>query len=194
MLVTILAFIFVPLSLATSIFGMNLQELNDEGQPTWVFLATAGAILWVAFCIWGIFYQWMKYIHAPRWGDSHWRLQETKEARDSEQEANISLFVRLRFLFWLLFHGHIIWCWRSGITFSLLTNGWLGFTPTCGSADDKYCLITETLEASSLEYLDIKAQRSLMSYSAHSPHAPCAYIYGHRAAGKSRAFSFARGV
>lgn len=193
MSVTILAFIFVPLSLATSIFGMNLQELNESGQPTWVFLATAGLILWIAFCIWGIFYQWMKYIHAPRWGAANWRLEQTKEAKDCEEEANISLYVRLKFLLWLLCHGHIIWCWRSGIIFSLLTKGRLGFTPTCAGARGEYCAHTDTILGESLRYLNLRPQDPLVSYSTHSAHAPCAYVFLHSKDGEQGAFSFARG-
>ena len=39
--VTVLPFVYVPLNLATSIFGMNLSELNGSGKNIWVFLCTA---------------------------------------------------------------------------------------------------------------------------------------------------------
>ena len=50
---TQLAYIFLPLSLSTSAFGMNIVELQNI--PLWVFFATAGVslvsslILWLAF-------------------------------------------------------------------------------------------------------------------------------------------------
>lgn len=37
---TILASIYVPLSFVTGIFGMNLKELNQSGQPIWAFFVT----------------------------------------------------------------------------------------------------------------------------------------------------------
>ncbi|KAL9052298.1 MAG: hypothetical protein Q9162_005500 [Coniocarpon cinnabarinum] len=40
-LLTFLAFIFVPFSIVTSVFGMNIQELNGSGQRIWVFVLTA---------------------------------------------------------------------------------------------------------------------------------------------------------
>ena len=39
--VTILAFLYVPLNMATSIFGMNIQELNQSGHKVWMFVLTA---------------------------------------------------------------------------------------------------------------------------------------------------------
>lgn len=39
--VTILAFVYVPLNMATSIFGMNIQELNQSGHKVWMFVLTA---------------------------------------------------------------------------------------------------------------------------------------------------------
>ena len=49
---TILAFFYVPLNLATSIFGMNLQQLNGVGKSIGVFLGTAGIILFVTGVSW----------------------------------------------------------------------------------------------------------------------------------------------
>lgn len=50
--VTTLAFIFVPFSLATSIFGMNIQELNQNGQSINTFLLTLFVLLISAICVW----------------------------------------------------------------------------------------------------------------------------------------------
>ena len=50
--VTILAFVYVPLNLATSIFGMNLSELNGSGKNLWVFLTTAVVALVITATTW----------------------------------------------------------------------------------------------------------------------------------------------
>jgi hypothetical protein len=42
---TQLAFVFIPLSFATSIFGMNLNELTGVGPNVWIFVITALVLL-----------------------------------------------------------------------------------------------------------------------------------------------------
>lgn len=42
---TVLAFIFVPVSLASSIFGMNVQQINNSGHGIAVFFLTSAALL-----------------------------------------------------------------------------------------------------------------------------------------------------
>ncbi|KAI4178271.1 MAG: hypothetical protein LQ346_007503 [Caloplaca aetnensis] len=51
-LFTVLAFIYVPLNLATSIFGMNLEQLNASGQQLRVFFVTAISALLVTGSVW----------------------------------------------------------------------------------------------------------------------------------------------
>ena len=73
-----LPFVFVPISFSTSIFGMNTKELNNTGQPMWVFAVTTAAILCSAFPSWGICNQWTKCVKAPRnaYGEqSHWLIR-----------------------------------------------------------------------------------------------------------------------
>jgi Mg2+ and Co2+ transporter CorA len=43
-LLTILAAVYLPLSLATGIFGMNIHEINDGHPRFWAFLATTGGL------------------------------------------------------------------------------------------------------------------------------------------------------
>ena len=43
--ITYLAFVFVPLSLISSFFGMNVKELDSGSTPVWVFAVTAIATL-----------------------------------------------------------------------------------------------------------------------------------------------------
>jgi hypothetical protein len=187
LLVTILAFIFVPLSLATSFFGMNIQELNSEGQPIWVFVMTASGILLAAFFGWVIFYQWNKYIHAPDLTDFG-RL-----ADNFTFEAKVHRWERVRLGLWLNFHGHFVWFWRSGIIFSLFTKGKKGFVVTCDAAK-KGCTCPPRVYLNDImkpnEYDGTPG-----SSSSHSPHSPVAYIYAHAHMARGRpsrkAFSFA---
>lgn len=44
--VTVLASVFVPISLASSIFGMNVQEINESGHSVWSF-ALCAILLWL---------------------------------------------------------------------------------------------------------------------------------------------------
>lgn len=44
-ILTALATIYLPLSLATSIFGMNLQEMNGSGPKIWIFAVVCAVIL-----------------------------------------------------------------------------------------------------------------------------------------------------
>lgn len=51
-IVTILAFVYVPLNLASSIYGMNIQQLNGSGQSVWVFVVTAVVALLITAGTW----------------------------------------------------------------------------------------------------------------------------------------------
>lgn len=44
-LVTVLAFIFIPANLASSIFGMNVQQINKTGHSITFFILTSVALL-----------------------------------------------------------------------------------------------------------------------------------------------------
>ena len=162
-LVSILAFVFIPLSLATSFFGMNIQELNSIGQPIWIFLVTSVAILLAALAIWAIFYQWTKFLHAPEVDPLH------AEPGDEVHRA-ISPLTRVKSFLWLISHGHIVWCWRSGILFALLTNGRKGFTVTC---DEQTCDCPAKVD------VRVPPTRCLVDISTHSRHSPVAYIQAH---------------
>lgn len=50
--VTILAFIFIPTTLASSVFGMNVQEINNTGKSIWTFAVTALSLTGVAVTAW----------------------------------------------------------------------------------------------------------------------------------------------
>lgn len=47
-----LAFVFIPISLASSIFGMNVQEINDTGHSIWTFVITVMVMLLASSGVW----------------------------------------------------------------------------------------------------------------------------------------------
>lgn len=64
--VTILAFIFIPTSLASSIFGMNVQEINNTGKNIWSFLVTAIVLTSVAVAAW-----FLSVLARAKWQSRH---------------------------------------------------------------------------------------------------------------------------
>ncbi len=50
--VTILAFIFLPTSLTSSVFVMNVQEINNTGKSIWIFMVTAILLTSAAVTAW----------------------------------------------------------------------------------------------------------------------------------------------
>lgn len=49
---TQLAFIFVPLSFVTSLYGMNVKEISGDGVRIWVFFVTAICVMFLVLSIW----------------------------------------------------------------------------------------------------------------------------------------------
>ena len=115
MLVTVLAFIYVPLNLATSIFGMNIQQLNQNGQTIWVFFTTAV----VALVLTGGSWRCSKSTYeAMSW---YKERAVAKEANDKEEKRReYGLLVRMTMLIWLVRNGYKTWMWRSGAWIAIL--------------------------------------------------------------------------
>ena len=106
--VTVLAFVYVPLNLATSIFGMNLSELNGSGKNIWVFLCTATVALLTTGALWYVLKEINNYL---RWRKG---LHYVKDG--------FTLGPRIGMLVWLQQHGHTGWMWESGAWWRLLIN------------------------------------------------------------------------
>lgn len=66
--VTILAYFFIPLNLASSIFGMNVQEINSTGWHIWVFVLTA--VIAVTISILGLLL-WRILTNRPRYRERY---------------------------------------------------------------------------------------------------------------------------
>lgn len=114
MAVTILAFVYVPLNLATSIFGMNIQELNQNGQQFWVFMTTAVTVLIITTGSWFFLEQVNNY---KTW---------TRGILDGEPKrrsgAKYTLAARVAMLVWLVLNGHKSWMQTSGAWWRILVN------------------------------------------------------------------------
>ena len=117
--VTILAFIYVPLNLATSMFGMNIQQLNGSGQQIWVFFTTAVAALLVTGGSW-LCSNRLTTHKAILW---YKERAAAKKALDEERKSQkYSLLLRIAMLVWLVRNGHTLWMWKSGVGAAILTN------------------------------------------------------------------------
>ena len=110
---TILAFFYVPLNLATSIYGMNLQQLNSNGRSIWVFLGTA-AILLVATGV-----TWFSIEGVQ---DARGWISEVREDRSILAYEYPSMFKRLYLIWWLSRNGLFMWMIYTGAGLCLLTN------------------------------------------------------------------------
>jgi hypothetical protein len=62
--VTVLAFVFIPTSLASSIYGMNLQEINNTGHSIWGFVVTALVMLILSGLAWSFWRGWRIFLKA----------------------------------------------------------------------------------------------------------------------------------
>lgn len=107
--VKILAFVYAPLNLATSISGMSLRELNGSGKSLWVFLTTATIALLITGASWFLMEEIKSFMEMYR----------------SKTHVTITQFtigVRIAMLAWLRKHGQIEWTWKSGAWWRILTN------------------------------------------------------------------------
>lgn len=61
-LLTILAFVYVPLSFVTGIFGMNVKSVNGSPLPYWVCLITVAIVLTTTFLMWLGHFLWGQHV------------------------------------------------------------------------------------------------------------------------------------
>jgi Mg2+ and Co2+ transporter CorA len=67
LLVTVLTFVFIPMNLAFSIYGMNVQEINSTGHRIWTFVVTAIGLLIASGLMW-VWRHTMRRIADAFWG------------------------------------------------------------------------------------------------------------------------------
>lgn len=129
---------------------MNIHELNENGQSLWVFILRTVLIVGTTLVIWGAMYQFQKYNSLPK-----------KSVYYNEGK---SWPTRLHRLLQLVFHGHIIWAWKSGVLVSLLTDGRVAFRRSCLKHEIDLALRPPPDESRKL---------------CHNAHWSCDYIKGH---------------
>ena len=117
--VTILAFIYVPLNLATSIFGMNIQQLNGSGQQLWIFFTTALAALLITGGSW-LCSSRLATHKAMLWYKE--RAATKKALNENSKSREYGLLLRIAMLVWLVRSGHTLWMWKSGAWAAILAN------------------------------------------------------------------------
>ena len=147
---TVLAFFYVPLNLATSVFGMNLQQLNRSGTSIGVFLGTAAILLFVTGVSW-------LFIEGVQDGRVLLRRLE-KENIFSVATENHSISIRLYLIWWLGRNGLFVWMIRTGAAWCLLVNSSMGFQPSGMLSDMTGCRVTEVVLYIVSEMPDWKAR------------------------------------
>ena len=115
---TVLAFFYIPLNLATSVFGMNLQQLNRSGTSIGVFLGTAGVLLLVTGILW-LFLESLQ--------NARVLVSRFEEERQPDPPPNPSIFLRLYLIWWLSTNGLFVWMIRTGAGWCILINSSKGF-------------------------------------------------------------------
>ena len=110
---TVLAFFYIPLNLATSVFGMNIQQLNRSGTSIGGFLVTAGILLFVT----GVSWLFLEGIQ-----DARFCLRRVVEDGSSVPSEDPSIFVRLYLIWWLGRNGLFKWMIYTGAGWCLLIN------------------------------------------------------------------------
>ena len=117
-ILTVLAFFYIPLNLATSVFGMNIQQLNGSGTSIGGFLGTAVMLLFLTGLSWLIL-EGVQDVRA-------W-LRRLRKDRALIAYENQSIFVRLHLIWWLCRNGLFVWTIRTGAGWCLLINSPRGF-------------------------------------------------------------------
>lgn len=113
MTVTILAFVYVPLNLATSIFGMNIEQLNESGKSLWIFILTAFIALIVTGGIWLLIKWWNEF--------RSWYIQRP-DLYQGVETSSYSIGERVAMIVWLWRNGHQTWMRGKGAWWAILWN------------------------------------------------------------------------
>lgn len=118
---TILAAIFVPISVGTSFFGMNVHELNNTGPRLWVFFVATAGICLLALGLWLSLQRFLS-----------WRRDFIQKKAEGRAVSD-----RLGLVGHLVFKGPTGWRLMFGrnLFLSLLTDGRITFRPPNESWD-----------------------------------------------------------
>ncbi len=115
---TILAFIYAPLNTATSIYGMNIQQINRSGHNIGVFVITAVIVLFTTAISWLT----MEEISQTKaWLKENARTDRSK-SDILDHKIQFKIGVRIFMIWWLITHGHLTWAWKTKAFSQILIN------------------------------------------------------------------------
>ena len=104
--------------MATSVFGMNLQQLNGSGKTLSVFFAT----VIIAFLLTGITWIVMEQLKELQ----QWREDLKQRRRNFHDRPDgpleVALSVRLAMVAWMIWSGQLGWMVRSRAAWCILTD------------------------------------------------------------------------
>ena len=130
--VTILAFLYLPLNTVTSVYGMNVQQINESGHNIWTFVVTALVAVLVTGLVWYV----VEGTNNVRTWKKSWK--SSSGYRRKPITTTYTFEKRIFMLLWLIRHGHFIWMLKSGAGFAILTNINSRFTPNCSKEYLRY--------------------------------------------------------
>ena len=160
-IVTVLAFFYVPLNLATSLFGMNIQQLNRTGQPMWIFIVTTIVAVSLTFFVWMLVEQRLGYV---RWRNEMCALTH-HAAPWRERGTEYNFVTRLAILVMLIRNGYYRWAWYSGTWIRILTNERIGVDRQFTVKDDSGSPMTHTLTVCDYVCMNIKRENHFKAFS-----------------------------
>ena len=82
---TLLAFVFLPVSLVASIFGMNIQQINESGHDIRAFVATSFVMLLSTLLLWVACYSYISVRRkiAQRYPESQKQYTHTRTWKEN---------------------------------------------------------------------------------------------------------------
>ncbi|KAL8851794.1 MAG: hypothetical protein Q9221_003308 [Calogaya cf. arnoldii] len=123
--ITILAFIYVPLTLTTSIYGMNLQQLNGSGQTVWVFVVTAVIALLITAGTWYVSETANSYRGWHRRRAEYW---DRVMINLNVKQPDFNVAERAAMIVWLLNNQYFLWMRSTGAWWKIVLNSSRPFT------------------------------------------------------------------
>ena len=108
-LVTILALIYVPITTVTSVYGMNIQQINGTGHNIGTFIVTTMVTILVTWITWFI----AEVINSAF---------DLRKPLELANKTELNLPFRILMIVWLVFKGHSKWTLRSGVWWQILVD------------------------------------------------------------------------
>ena len=155
LLVTILAFFYIPFNTVTSIYSMNIQEINDVGHPIWLFSVTAVCVVFLSVMSWILTLQFQEIKNYRKWRKSRkgWRNANPPRCKHS-------VGVHVLLIVYLLKDttAPAIWILRSGVLVNALLSS--NESPGDGYNDTGY---RQCSQMSACKFIEFMTRDDLLS-------------------------------